>query len=194
MRCFLGFELPAYVWTRSLPPRPAPSGPHSLLMSPRTARHNPNAQDTLHCVYNLILLDLQEPLTTRRAVRDVVAACPAIVGCDLTAWCAFFDAYGARPSFMSSLVRRTPNFFVSACLYKAGSVLLHLRHLGIPDTDILELVVSEVPGVLNLDVEGELLPRLQRFTEQGWGRDEIVDHVLRDPMGTLCPFWDGEEN
>lgn len=164
-----------------------PGGAHRCLILQAAApplQPSPVKTATLACLEELV------PDEQRR--ESVLRQCPELLACDLRMWTEFFTAYGATPEVLGDLLLRVPRFFVGASLYTAGEALRFLQlELQLTPLDILDYVLPEAPGVLNMSVEHELAPRLARLVQQGRSLEAARERVLRDPI-VLCGAWGDE--
>lgn len=136
---------------------------------------------------------LEELVPDEQRRGSLLRQCPELLGCDLRMWTEFFAAYGATPEVLGDLILRVPRFFVGASLYTAGEALRFLQlELQLAPADILDYVLPEAPGVLNMSVENELAPRLARLLQEGQSLEAVRELVLRDPI-VLCGSWAEDE-
>lgn len=144
--------------------------------SPTAAPRGECALDTLETLRSLL---------PQHALEDVLRKCPQLLNADIGTWEAFFSAYGAADTYLPRLIQRAPRFFLTACLFSAGNVLLTFRALGIDPEDALEMVVLDTPGVLNVPSE-QVAERIGLMRAQGLSNAEIADAIMRNPMEVLC--------
>lgn len=118
-------------------------------------------------------------------IKGLILRNPRLLTCHLNSWMDFMSAYGLDKQQIAYLLSQAPQLFLEGSPYNAGRVMLALRGLGLAQHDIITRVIMETPGVLNLDVEADINPILEKLRCSGYADCQISALVWEYPE-VLC--------
>jgi len=153
-----------------------------LALTPYMDNTSPLPLDSSISLSNLQLL--REYISDRDALAHLCTtrAPWLLLSQELSSWVSFLQHYGLPHGHQEYLLLSSPQLYLSSDIFRAGQALMFLQSLGLDQQEIIDQVILQCPGILCMDVEGDLQPRVDTLRLMGMDDMSIRTAIYDEPL------------